>query len=163
MIEYFSNPQSNCTPLSQARAPRMSLCYRRQLSLSAICSHYWFIYHLFTLSVHHPSKVGEKCHHQIWFLYFHVFFLSPFFSGSSFSIANNHSLALIASFINCVTRVKICLERQILLPQTSDNVTALCGISRTAADPGIQIALSEVFDSVLRVTVILACQFWHFS
>lgn len=125
--------------------------------------HYWFIHHLFILSAHHLSKVEEKCHLQIWFLCFNVFFLSPFFSGSSFSNAENHRLALIASHINCLTRAKICPERQILVTQTSDSVKALCRISRTVANHGIQIALSEVFDSVLRVTVILAYQFWHFS
>lgn len=162
MTEYLINPQSSCIPVSQAKSPGMSPCYRRQLSLSVICPHYWVIHHLFILSVHHPSKAGKSSITKLGSSILVSSFLAHF-PGSSFSNANKKRLALIASLINCLTRVRICLERQISLPHASDNVKALCRISRSANDPRIQIALSEVFDSAPRVTIISACQFWHFS
>lgn len=127
--------------------------------------------HLSTL-LSHPSSVhiicpssiqsGEELDHKLGSSILMSSFLAQF-PGSSFSNANKKRLALIASLINCLTRVRICLERQISLPRASDNIKALCRISRSANDPRIQIALSEVFDSAPRVTIISACQFLHFS
>lgn len=138
MTECLICLQSNCTLVCRAKSPGMSLCYRGQLSLPAICLHYWFIHHLFTLSVHLPSKVGKCAITKFGSSILMSSFLAHF-AGSSFSNANNLRLALIASLINCLTRVKICLERQILLPHASDNVKAQCSVSKTAADPRIQM------------------------
>lgn len=149
-------PEISGTSLSQAKSPRMSLWDRSQLSLpfvhitdsSIICSHY--------PSVIHPVEKSAITKFGFFIL---MSFFPAYFSESSCSIANNHRLALIASLINCLANVKICLVRQILLPKTSDSVKAMCRTSGTVVGPRMQIALCEVFDPVLRVTIILACQF----